>query len=252
MQEIDSVPIKKYMIFRRAAIFSFCPISKKALRFSLSLLVFFQIGLSSYAQNGTLIQELSYPFLEKLIFTAKQNYPRVKTFDRRVNIAYMNLQRSKLSWFDFFTFSAFYSPNTSVTLTNQTLTGVQVGLFINIASIIQKPIVVKTSKEELAIAKLAADEYMLTIEADVKARYFRYMKSVTTLRVRNQVLIDVEALYKQVKYKFERGEATFENYNTSMIQLARQKQDIIEAEADVLITKSALEELVGIKLEEVK
>jgi hypothetical protein len=34
--------------------------------------------------------------------------------------------------------------------------------------------------------------------------------------------------------------------------LAKQKQDIIEAESAVLITKSSLEELVGLKLEEVK
>lgn len=252
MQEIGSVPIKIYMLFNRISIFPFFRYSNKILKFSLSLLIFLQFSLNGHSQNGTLVQELSYPFLEKLIFTAKQNYPRVKSYDRRVNIAYMNLQKSKLSWFDLFTFSAFYSPNTSVTLTNQTLTGIQIGLFINIASIIQKPIVVKTSKEELAIAKLAADEYMLTIETDVKTRYFRYMQAVTSLRVRNQVLIDVDALYKQVKYKFERGEATFENYNTALVQLAKQKQDIIEAEAAGLIAKSSLEELVGIKLEEVK
>jgi outer membrane protein TolC len=169
-----------------------------------------------------------------------------------VNIATLNLQKAKLSWLDFFAFSAYYSPSTSVSLTNTTYTGVQVGLFINFASIIQKPIIIKESKEELAIAKLAADEYMLTIETDVKSRYFRYMQAVTSLRVRNQVLIDVDALYKQVKYKFERGEATFENYNTALVQLAKQKQDIIEAEAAVLIAKSSLEELVGLKLEEVK
>ncbi len=251
-QLIATVPTKIYMLFSRISIFSFAQNCKKALKFSLCLLFFIQVCVSSNAQGGSLMQELSYPFLEKLIFTAKQNYPRVKSNYRRVNIANMNLQKANLSWFDFFSFSAFYSPNTSVTLTNQTLTGIQIGLFVNIASIIQKPIIVKQSKEELEIAKLAADEYLLTIEADVKSRYFRYLQAVTSLRVRNQVLIDIEALYKQVKYKFERGESTFENYNISLVSLAKQKQDIIEAEAAVLIAKSSLEELVGVKLEVVK
>jgi outer membrane protein TolC len=240
------------MIFSRSIAAIFVGKWRGSLKLILTALLFLQFSILSRAQNGYLLPELSYPYLEKLIFSAKQHYPRVKNFDRRVNIANMNVQRAKLSWFDFFTFSAFYSPSTSVTLTNATLTGVQVGLFINIASIIQKPLQVKQSKEELAIAKLAADEYMLTIENDVKARYFRYMQSVTTLKVRSQILIDADALYKQIKYKFERGEATFENYNTALVQLARQKQDIIEAEAAILIAKSSLEELVGLKLEEVK
>ena len=252
MQQIGPVPIKINMLLNRVSIFLFSQNCNKLLKYGFCFLFFFQLSLLSFSQNGTLITELSYPYLEKLIFTAKQNYPRVKSNNRRVNIANMNLEKAKLSWFDFFTFSAFYSPSTTVSLTNTTYTGVQVGLFINLASIIQKPLLIKQSKEEVAIAKLAADEYMLTIEAEVKSRYFKYMQALTSLRVRNQVLNDGEALYKQVKYKFERGEATFENYNSALIQLAKQKQDIIEAEATVLIAKSSLEELVGLKLEEVK
>jgi outer membrane protein TolC len=252
MQQIGLVPIKINMLFNRISIFAASKNSHKLLKYIFCFFLFFQISFQASSQNGSLISELSYPFLEKLIFTAKQNYPRVKSNIRRINIANMNLEKAKLSWYDFFTFSAFYSPSTSVSLTNTSYTGVQVGLFINFASIIQKPIAVKQSKEELAIAKLAADEYMLTIETDVKSRYFRYMQAVTSLRVRNQVLLDIEALYKQLKYKFERGESTFESYNAALIQLASQKQSIIDAEATVLIAKSSLEELVGIKLEEVK
>jgi outer membrane protein TolC len=244
--------IKNYMLFNKISIYSSLKISNKLFKYGCWLFFFFQLSVPTFSQNGTLITELSYPYLEKLIFTAKANYPRVKSNIRRVNIAKMNLEKEKLSWFEFFTFSAFYSPSTSVSLTNTSYTGVQVGLFINFSAIFQKPILIKQSKEEVAIAQLAADEYMLTIETDVKARYFRYMQALTSLRVRNQILNDIEALYKQVKYKFERGEATFENYNTAIVQLARQKQDIIESESNVLISKSSLEELVGIKLEEVK
>ena len=102
---------------------------------------------------------------------------------RKINFANYNLQKSKLSWFDFFTLSAFYSPSTSVTLTNATLTGVQIGLFINFSNIIQKPTVIKQSKEDLAIAQLTADQYLITLETDVKNRYFRYMQALSVLRL---------------------------------------------------------------------
>ena len=219
------------------------------------LLLTFGLLVSSAKEikaQESMIPELSYPFLEKLIFTAKQNYPLMKANLRRVNFANYNLQKAKLSWFDFFTLSAFYSPSTSVTLTNATLTGVQIGLFINFSNIIQKPTVIRQSREELAIAQLTAEQYAITLETDVKNRYFRYMQTLSVLKVQNQNAIDIEALYKQLKFKYERGEETLENFTKVMIQNADQRQKIIDAESAVLIAKNALEELVGKKLEEIK
>jgi outer membrane protein TolC len=217
------------------------------------LLVFCLMGKSNISQaQGSMIPELSYPFLEKLIYSAKQNYPLMKANLRRVNFANYNLKKAKLSWFDFFTLSAFYSPSTSVTLTNATLTGVQVGLFINFSNIIQKPTLIKQTREEVAIAQLTADQYAITLETDVKNRYFRYMQALSVLRIQNQNAIDIEALFKQIKFKYERGEETLENFSKLMIQNADQKQKIIDAESAALIAKTTLEELVGKKLEEIK
>ncbi len=223
--------------------------------YKLGLIIFFIVGSHCSIQSQeSLFPELSYPFLEKLIFTAKQNYPRVKAYDRRINIANLNVQKAKLSWLDFFAFSAYYSPSNSnsVTLSNTTYTGTQIGLYVNLGSIVQKPNLIKQSKEELAIAKLTADEYLLTIETEVKSRYFRYMQALTTLKVRNQISIDINAVYKQIKYKFERGEATFIEYSTALSQNSKQREEIIVTESAVLLAKSSLEELLGKKLEEIK
>lgn len=214
--------------------------------------VFFLFFSASVKAQESMIPELSYPFLEKLILTAKQNYPRMKANQRRIHVAELTFKKNRLSWFDFFTLSGFYSPSTSVTLTNATLTGVQIGAFINISNLIQKPAILKQNREEIAIAKLQFDEYALTIEAEVKTRYFRYMQQLTVLRVHNQNAIDFESLVKQIKFKFERGEDSFENYSKALVQNGEQKQKIIETEGAVLVAKTILEELVGKKLEEVK
>jgi len=231
-------------------------VSVSCIRQKLFFLLFsfsFLLGSSREIRaQESMIPELSYPFLEKLIFSAKQNYPLMKANLRRVNVANYNLQKARLSWFDFFTLSAFYSPSTSVTLTNATLTGVQIGLFINFSNIIQKPTVIRQTREELAIAQLTAEQYAITLETDVKNRYFRYMQTLSVLKVQNQNAIDIEALYKQLKFRYERGEETLENFTKVMIQNADQRQKIIDAESAVLIAKNALEELVGKKLEEIK
>ncbi|TAG11898.1 MAG: hypothetical protein EAZ35_01850 [Sphingobacteriia bacterium] len=215
-------------------------------------IVIFVFSNASVKAQESMIPELSYPFLEKLIFTAKQNYPRMKVNQRKINFAELTLKRNRLSWFDFFTISAFYSPSTSVTLTNATLTGIQIGAFINISNLVQKPTILKQNREEIAIAKLQFDEYALTIESEVKSRYFRYMQQLTILRIHNQNAIDFESLVKQIKFKFERGEDSFENYSKALVQNGEQKQKIIETEGSVLVAKTILEELVGKKLEEVK
>ncbi|MFX5668511.1 hypothetical protein ABTE14_19815, partial [Acinetobacter baumannii] len=85
-----------------------------------------------------MIPELSYPFLEKLILLAKENYPRVKALKSRNTIAALNLKKAKMSWYDFLGVSAFYSPNTSAQLTNTSLTGVQVGLFVSVGNLLAK------------------------------------------------------------------------------------------------------------------
>lgn len=217
----------------------------------LMILLLTVVQVNSFTQES-MIPELSYPFLEKLIFTAKQNYPRMKSNQHRISIAELNLKRTKMSWLDFFTLSAFYSPSTSVTLTNATLTGVQIGLFINFSQIIQKPTAIKLSKEEVTLAKLQFDEYALTIEAEVKDRYFKYMQQVTILKLRNQTALDADLIFKQIKYKFERGEDSFENYSKAMMQNADMKQRVIDTEGLILVAKIKLEELVGKTLEEIK
>ena len=69
--------------------------------------------------------------------------------------------------------------------------------------------------------------------------------------MRRQVMLDAEAVLKQTKYRFEKGEETFENYNRSLMLIAENRQKITEAEAALLTAKSRLEELIGVTLESV-
>ncbi len=204
---------------------------------------------SSMAQES-MIPEVNPVFLQKLIDTAKVYYPRMKTFDHRVIIADDNVKKARLSWFDLFTFSFLYSPNQTTTLINPNfLNGYQLGIFFNFANLFQKPHTIKQAREDLAIAVLQKEEYNLNIEAEVKSRYYKYIQELTIRKLQLQVVLDAEGMMKQMKYKFEKGEETFESYSKVLISYTQQKQSAIEAEGAVLIAKSALEELIGKKLE---
>jgi outer membrane protein TolC len=202
--------------------------------------------------QDSMMPDVSNSFLNKLIDTAKKYYPRVRSFDHRLNISMDNIKKAQLAWFDLFTFSYLYSPNNSSTLVNpSTLNGYQFGIFFNISTLLTKPHNIKQAREELVITKLQQEEYILNITAEVKSRYYKYIQNVTLLRLRTMAAVDAENVMKQLKYKFEKSEETFEDYNRAVTSYNDRRQSIIQSEADVLVSKSFLEEMLGKKLEEI-
>ncbi|MEO7531735.1 MAG: TolC family protein [Sediminibacterium sp.] len=226
---------------------------QNASRLQYCLVVLLLIGFSynSRAQES-MIPEVSPEYLQRLVDTAKKYFPRMETFDHRAIIANENIKKAKLSWFELLTFSYLYSPNNSSTLVNpSTLNGYQFGIFFNLSSLFIRPHSIKQAKEELAISKLDKREYARNLEAEVKARYYRYVQAQVVMRIRKQTVIDAENILKQIQHKFEKSEDSFENFNKFSIAYADRRQAAIESEGTLLIAKSNLEELLGKKIEEI-
>jgi len=231
------------------------------------LLTVCTVPQSLRAQN-TIITDISEPYLEKLINTAKANYPHVKSLDSRLETAKNNISRSKISYLDALTFSYVYQPNTTLNLNtlqpgtvdgstgtnnrSSLFSGTQFGLFFNLGSYLQKPYAVKQAKQELSVANNDIAEYMLTLSTQVKKRYYMYIQKLATVKLQSQAAIDGESVLKDVKYRFEKGEETLDNYNKARINQTQQSQAKITAEADLFMAKADLEELLGDKLENIK
>lgn len=210
--------------------------------------------------QGSIAENISLPYLDTLIAAAKANYPRVKSYEHRVNIAELNVQRAKLDWFNIVSLTYLYNPATNTTLLNpntggQTsnnnflVNGYQVGVSTSIGSILEKPGAVKTAREQLEIAKNEQDEYSLNLEAMVKQRYFVYLEQAELLKWRSKSLETAESAVQDSKYKFEKGEVTFEVYNRVLGNYSNAVQMKIEAEGLFLVAKSSLEEIIGTKLD---
>ena len=67
---------------------------------TLSCILFLFLGINTFAQETqvSLLEDISYVYIEKLIAVAKENYPRVKTHDSRIAIADAAVTIAKLSW----------------------------------------------------------------------------------------------------------------------------------------------------------
>jgi outer membrane protein TolC len=231
------------------------------------LLAFFAIPQYLMAQNS-IVTEINEPYLERLISTAKANYPRVKSLDNRLTMAKSNVSRTKLSYLDALTVSYVYTPNNTLALnvaqptvpgatsspsTNQSLfNGTQFGVFFNIGSYLAKPYVVRQAKQELEIANNEKEEYLLTLTTQVRKRYYVYVQRLAALKLQAQVAIDGDNSLKDLRYRFEKGEETLDSYTKARITQTQQNQAKISAEADLFLAKADLEELLGEKLENIR
>jgi outer membrane protein TolC len=166
----------------------------------------------------------------------------------------LRVKNAKLDWLNILSFIYLYSPAaaSNSAATTSFLGGFQTGFSLSIGSILQKPGQVRSTREDLAITKLGKDEYILTLEAQVQQRYFLYRQQQTILNWKTKDLASSESTMKDLKYKFEKGEETFENYNKARTAYSTAVQGKIQAEGAYLLAKSNLEEIIGVKLESVK
>lgn len=223
---------------------------RKYLSFT-AFLILIQCGYTRAQES--MMTDISYVFLEKLIATAKENYPRMNSFEGRINVAKTTVGQEQLSWLDAFSFSYVYNPNNTIDLAEpRFFNGYQVAFNFNLSSILQKPGNVKQAKESVKLAQYDLDEYHLTLETEVKRRYFSYVQALANLRLQTKTSTDALNISREIKTKYEKSETTFEQYSMSQMSYSGALQSKIAAESNFLIAKASLEELLTKKVEEVQ
>ncbi len=220
------------------------------------LFIYSKVGAQTPAAQATILLELSKDDnLQRLVDTAIKNYPRIRYFQNRVDVATANVSKVKASWLDALTLSYVYQPeNPTINPVNPTSTyfkGLQAGVFLNVGTLVSKPWAVKQAKREVMVQQSEQEEYIITLSAEVKRRYYMYIRRVGELKLQIRAAEDTEAQLKDVKYKFEKGEETFDSYSKVLIQLTEHQQTKVQAEANVFIANTDVEELIGTKLENV-
>jgi outer membrane protein TolC len=213
-------------------------------------------GLRSMAQE-TIIQDLTADtYINKLVDTAIKNYPRLRTYQNRINASKANVSKVKASWLDALTVSYIYQPGTTtinpVNPETSYFKGLQAGVFLNVGTLVAKPAQVRQAKLETEVIRSELQEYRITITTEVKKRYYLYLQRVAELKLQIRATTETGNSLKDFKYKFEKGEETFDSYNKVQVQYSEHQITKVQAEANVFIAKADLEELLGTKLENVK
>jgi outer membrane protein TolC len=221
----------------------------KIICLSLFVLIF---ASNTYAQES-MFQDLSYPFLEKLIATAKKNYPQMKVLQNQVDVARSTFHQSSFSWFDGFSASYIYSPESAINLAQPVIfRGYQLVATISLGSLFEKPYTIHNARIGVKIAEENQQQYSLTIEAQVKRFYFAYLEAQAALRNEVNAVQDATTAVNQLKHTFDKGETTYTVYSEALTNLYNQNSFRVQAELAVFTAKTDLEELLGTKLESIK
>lgn len=222
--------------------------------FKMALIVLMFLSLDTYAQES-IIGDIKYADLEKYISLAKQNYPRRKALNETVTKAKAEIPITALSYLDIFNGSYFYRPQDKTVIdpiNPYNVNGFQFGVNLNLGNFLQKPFNAKKAKSDLKIAQYQAEEYELAIEVEVKRRYYAYIQQLSQLKINTQSVQDNKNVADNLKYKFEKGEISLDIYNQSRINLSTSLTSKIQSEVSLLSAKDSLEEIIGVKLSEVK
>ncbi len=217
------------------------------------LSLFVLIFAGKVCAQESMFQDLSYPYLEKLIATAKKNYPQMRVLQDQVDIARSTFHQSSFSWFDGFTASYIYSPQTTVNVTQPVIfKGYQLVATISLGSLFEKPYTIHNARVAVKIAEENEAQYNLTIEAQVKRFYFAYIEAQADLRNKINAVQDATTAVSQLKHTFDKGETTYTVYSGALTNLYNQNSFRIQAELAVFTAKTNLEEYLGTKLESIK
>lgn len=229
-------------------------------KFTLIILVVFLSILfqpNRILAQESMLGEVSYLYLEKLVATAKANYPKVKIFSSQINMAKTDLSAAKISWLDPFTLQYVARSNEANTsavnvTTADILTGYQFGISFNPGVLFAKPGNIRKAKEQIKIAHANEEEYFIQLETQVKSRYIVFLQFQKSLVPVNNAYLDAENNFKAIKIKYQRGEATFLEFNSASISLNQALQNKLQTESSYLSAKFSLEELTVKRLEEIK
>ena len=212
------------------------------------------LSVDAFSQESV-IPEIKYADLENYIALAKENYPRKKIFEERKNGIKTGIPISYVSFFDIFNASYFYRPDDKSVIdpiNPYNFNGFQLGVNVNLGSVLQKPFMVKKAKSDYKVAQLESEEYNMQLETEVKKRYYDYILQLNQLKLATESALDNKTVTDGLRNKFEKGQITLDVYSAAKINQSASSTARIQTEINFLKAKDSLEEIIGKKLTEVK
>jgi outer membrane protein TolC len=193
-------------------------------------------------------------FGEKLVQLAWKNHPTNEIYRHDVTIAQYQVRQSPADWLNTITVQGNINefnikeqdPNVPVFLPRYNF-----GLIVPLGIFVKNPNESKQNKQKLLIAQESVNAQKLEVRRVVLKAYNDYLLSEKIFKIQSQQFSDTESNLKLIEQRFKRGETSFEVYTASQADLNRASIAMLQADRDFKNAKLDLEQLIGVKLEDV-
>ena len=227
------------------------------------ILLIVTLPLVSQAQNvdyNSIILPYSVTdisFEEKLVRLAWQNNPANHILDHQRNMADIEVKQARWRWLDDWRIQGnvnefTLNENADVGDRAQFYPKYNVTGQIRLSYFVDIPLEVKKKKQEVMISRENINLQKLAIRAEVLTRYQTYLMNRELLKIQTEIVEDLYASLSLAEQKFKNGEITLTAYNLEQDRYNNQRVKQINTQGDFNIAKISVEELIGMRLEDVQ
>ncbi len=196
-------------------------------------------------------------FGEKLVQIAWRNHPTNEVFRREVTIADFDVRTSTIDWLNTVRVSAnmnefTINPDTDIFGRAAFYPRYNIGFSVSLGQLFTIPYATRKSKERLQIAQANLNNQKLSLRNAVLRAYNEYTLREEIYKLQSQLLLDNETSHKLIEQRFKNGETTFEIYAESLSTYSQISISTLEAQTAFRNAKLDLEQLIGVRLEDVR
>jgi outer membrane protein TolC len=227
------------------------------------IILFLLISVPAWAQNVDYNKIIlpdytkSPDFAEKLVQLAWKNHPSNEVIRRDVNVATFAVRQSAASWLDVVRFTGnmnefTINPQSDVFGRSAFYPRYNVSASISLGMFLSIPYTTRMNKERLYQAQANVNVQKLTVRNQVLKAYNEYVLREKIYKVQSQLLMDNETSHKLIEQRFKNGETNFETYSLSLSNYSSMTVSQLESERNFKNAKLDLEQLIGMRLEDVR
>ena len=221
----------------------------------LLLLALFNFAQAQQVDYGKIIPDSSRAGMnieDKLVSIAWENYPKNETFQHEIRKSQEKVKQARLGWAQPLSVQFYYGePHINPNFESNFFPRYNLGLNVNIGQILQTPSKIRSAQQDLAISLNNINTQKHLIRAEVLRRYYNYQLKLELLKIHIQAQDDAYNAYLDITQKFKDGRATLETYTQAALSQNQAAEQKIKSEMEVKMAKVAVEELIGVRLEEV-
>jgi len=198
-------------------------------------------------------------FPERLVQLAWQNYAVNRAFDLDVESSEAAIRLAKLVWWELISLQLNINSRTVSSIgqfevpegDNQFFPWYNVGVSLSPSKFFTIPAKVHIAEYEYEKSTQALNAQKLRLRAETLTRYEIYKHNLETVKMVSENFEIANSTFILIREKFNKGEATLADFNAANSARIGSLTGKLGAEMQFNLAKISLEELVGMKLEEV-